>query len=314
MDFVKTIELLSHSYTAADLWDEFHKDIRSESSVLYPEAGRTYTLRLLGSFVDARRLYVPRKNLRKYLSSEEIDQLIFTKSKDISNKTLETMGIHRKGISLKDLLTKLSDSTASPAERQATHPILDVVRFLYKLIEDPSWPRCILVNVLGSAIGERTGIYMLPLTDQTVTPLFKNIVKIARRKKIKPEDVRINGVYAHDIFLKSNTHDKFSYDIDIDPKASFLSSEAIDFILSKGLIDVPKLLPLLNESRNHYFLYNTAVNYRVTNDIMLDIVDIANMELENEHYHAVEETNPRDLPPNAFDDEEIDNSIGYLEL
>lgn len=312
-EFIKTVELLSHSHTAGDLWDELHKDIKPENSVLCPEPGKTYTLRLLGSFIEARRLYIPRKNLRKYLSLEEIDQLVFTKSKEITEKTLESIGIHRKDISLKDILTKLSD-TASSAEKKATHPILGIVQFLYKLIENPSWTRCILVNVLGSAIGDHQGIYMLPLTDHTVAPLFKSTIKIARSKKIKPEGVRINGVYAHDIFLKIDARDRFSHNIDIDPKASFLSSEAIDFILSTGLIDIPKLLPILNESRNHCFLYNTPINYRITNDIMLDMVDIANMELENEHYHAVEETNPRDLPLNAFDDDEVDNSIGYLEL
>lgn len=314
--FEQTVELLSQSYTSGDLWDELNRELSPEQLILYPKAGITYSLRLLGPFVGVERLYVPRKSLRQYLSNNEIHQLIHTKSDISTSNVLKAIGFDSSNNrNIRNMLKNIYNDKMSPVELDASRPIIDILQFLYKLLEDKSRTQCIMVNSLCMVEGQRKSIQVVSLTIPIITSLFKLSAEMSETLKIKPENVVINGLYAHDIFLKRDARNKGNIQVEINKQSSYLSTEDMEFILTKTLVDIPKLLDSLNESDSHSYIYSKNINYGVSRDVMLGMMDSYNIKLENEHYQVVEDADPRLLPRNAFEEsEQIDNSIGYLEL
>ena len=328
-----TIESLCFSRTQGDLWDELNKDTNLSNTMLHifpPDA--LYTLRLLGPFVKAKRIYTG--GLSRVIHKMDIKSILYG-NKDAYDKALqivdeyfgnqiENTRLERERVNLARgaaILGMREEFVASIDPRRATqnttdgNPHLEARTQLSKIYgENKYWQECILVNALCQ---NRTGL----ARDATPYPEIK-IVALSNvicdrigsaSSRSGAGNCKINGLFAHSIELRKTGQGlRSQYEASLLPETN-LSQQSMSKIVSEGLYDIPTAVKEANKKR-YPFLYNLIPDYKMSTELMSCIIEEHKKFEEGKHIDLVEER-INEIPPEAFEQaNNMRSGIGRLEV
>lgn len=287
----ETIDLLSSFNTSGDLWLELQRSFNPANVIINIQPNREYTFRFLGPFMAVDRFYVkPLEPIVHSLTEEEILA--------IGNADLSVIK-KAKGMVRAIGLDGCFHTTTAPC-REATNCLEGLE------VSGPSWQRCVMTNAYVKD-GREGSIAIIPLTPI----LCKTIIEVVM---ITPE-LKISGLNARDLtILKNGRGLKSNFEITMSPCNTFLTRKQTNYVIEKGLLDVPTVLQKINSKKTSMYYYKIKTGYRMPNELMECLMEDFNGVEENEHMQQAENDFDQ-LPPDAFEERNLrDNAISSLDV
>jgi hypothetical protein len=277
----KTLEVLSCPLMTGDLWDELQKDINPLKKLLYFEENKKYTLRLLGPFMQVSRIYNPQSKL---ITEYDIDV------RKLASKDREYFEYVSKRI--QGLIKRYKQSKK----------FLELGKFVANVYKNMGFYKCIVTNSYIKS-GEGRNEPKVKLVAMTYA-MCKEIIQ-----KVPEASTKIAGFHAKDItVIRRGSGLITRYEIDID-KESFLPEDAVQKILSQGLVDIPELLNAINKRNGAFYYQFQSDQYRMPEDLMNTLFKDLNKAEESRHLNRANEK-INTVPRSAF--ERANRTIGPI--
>ncbi|MFA7219533.1 MAG: hypothetical protein WC119_03445 [Synergistaceae bacterium] len=313
----KTIEEISISQMPSDLWDELYKD-KSSQVILSFREGAAYEMRLLGSFVGGSRIFLdPKHKFNEIMRSSELVEIIKGNSEvksEIEKKILNsTPDVARRKLHVESI-----------NDININHPqgkmILDKIDVIYNLHTKKNWQSVVFSNatILRANVS-------FPIANPAIICLSRNLSyqllgEIVSKSKNREEALKktISGLNAHDVLISrkgKGLHSKYTITISDEPAS--LPAPLISFIIKEGLWDIKKITNISNKKvingKLTGFIYRINDRYRASSDLMAEIFSQA-QDIDDAEYMDCIEDNLAELPPEALELDDKENTIGSLEL
>ena len=326
-------EILSCPLTIEDAWTELYRDQNLHNLIVTLRANDSTVFRMIGPFVGAQRIFIPSiKSLETVEGFTDKDINIVNILKDINspeskiqiNKFRSVVERYIKDIESTsnasfDIVPSFDSLTSSnPSSVQninLQNPVIRQIKSLVDLLKimdgRKKWQDCLLVNVV-----------VVNRNEIRVLPLFRSILGLLSEECLmnfstRPQEVKINGLKAHDITIarKGMGPSDSNFKIKLSKKCDYLSDKNIRTILSEGLIDIPSLVnKLSNEIRGGKYYYRLKTSYKMPEELYKTMHEEYNIVSEKKHIDAILE-NISDIPLEAFENmQSLDSSIDGLEI
>ena len=325
----ETVEELSIPKKVNDMWDDLNEEVNSfHNIILNFSPNQTYTIRLVGPFIKAKRFYAPSKFFPNYIGSEEIRSILGGNEKVYSEVCAKMIEENQKKHKTNSVTENKIGIGWSPKKRTSKVDLGELAR----LFDSKRWQNCVLVNAIVKNTSFLTGnIKIVPFSKVMAHSMHLKETGRAFRdnRSIDLTEVdnnigklKINGLYAHDIeILRRGTAQDTHYKIIISDEPSYLPKNSIDKIYRDGLYDIPSILNELNNcsiNKRYGYFYKKVTDYRMPSEmqdmLMEDIKIIKEEEVFNE---SIEELDNQigDMPSEAFENRpSMNNSINSLRL
>lgn len=333
----KTLEELSQNKTVTDMWDSFY-DEEPRKQMMRFENNVTYSVRFLGPFYKARRIYVNDIPYFKQLVSKEDmkavvkgNSVVFDRLQKEIKAKMEAMTKSNKTDPNVSKEPEIGDWDMMQDERYSRirnrrprryipnkipkksveQEIEEVGFLLNRIYGSKTWQRCVLVNAFVSG-GDTKGIKIVPLTSKMIERTRCNNVRSDISK------TPINGLNAHDFIIQRKGEGLGTeYKMALTDERSFLPSEDIDYVFNKGLIDISEVIKDINchslQNQCSYF-YRKASDYKMAEDMYQTMFEeLGSLESDKA---AIDSDNKLDsLPDEAFENRDsMSDPIECLEL
>jgi len=337
MKNTRTVELLSCPQTSGDLWTEIYKEDSPNNFILSFIPDSTYTMRLLGPFISARRLYIPHSNVSaSFVNSKQIEDIRNGNEKlydEIMNKIKESLHQmkppKRTGKDIGKLIDEI-DSESDFVDFRCPEPVPpsmnrrgqaydnislqeyeQLIGFLKALKRGSGWQKHILVNALI-----RSSNVSLPLSSKMViiVPLIKRLCQ-SIFNAVGSSNIKINGLYAHDLTVrKSGRGLQTRYDVQLSRTPSHLPIEDVNQIFATGLLDIPSVIRDYAKNKFGGYMYKMNSDYKMSEEFFAYLEEEFPVKDEAVHFQRVEE-NINNLPEEAFENRiNVNDAIGSLDI
>lgn len=313
----KTIEEISISKMPEDLWNELYKD-KSSQVILSFRKDTVYKMRLLGSFVSGSRIFLdPKHKFNEIMRPSELVQIIKGDSllrSEIEKRILNsTPDVARRKLHVESI----NDININHPQGQT---ILDKMNIIYNLYNKKNWQSVIFSNV--TVIDTNSSF---PIANPAIICLSKNLAyqllgEIVSKSKNRDEALKktISGLNAHDVLIsRKGSGLNSKYTITISNKPTSLPAPLVSFIIKEGLWDIKKITNISNKKVINGnltgFIYRINERYRASSDLMAEIFNQA-QNIDDAEYMDLVEENLAELPPEALELDDKENTIESLEL
>jgi len=286
----ETIDILSSFNTSGDLWLELQRSFNPANVIINIQPNKKYTFRFLGPFMAVDRFYV--KPLEQIVHSLTEEEILAIGNADLSVIKKAKGFIRAVGLDGRSTMTAPCREAMNCLEGLET--------------SGPSWQRCVMTNAYVKD-KEEGSIAIVPLTPT----LCKSIIEVVM---INP-DIKISGLNARDIIvLKKGRALKSNFEITMSPSNTFLNHKQTNYVIEKGLLDIPTVLQKINAKKTSVYHYKIKTGYKMPNELMQCLIEDFNGVEENEHIQQAE-NDFEQLPPDAFEERSArDSAIGSLDV
>ena len=200
--------------------------------------------------------------------------------------------------------------------------LLEYGKLLGVLHNKEKWLDCILTNALIEiensdeiVAGPSRQIAILQLSKSMVDLIISHCRSIANMHDVDASDIKLSGLYAHDISLtKQGNGSDAKYIVQLESQPTHLPKDKTDFIFSEELYDISSVISAVNRNNDMRtgFLYSIEKKYKMPEE-MYDTFqkDFQNGEKDIHHNEAYGDMSnlPKDAIDSSFDK---DNPISWI--
>jgi len=278
----KTIEVLSCPQTTGDLWDELQKDLNPLKKFLFFRENREYTIRLLGPFMQASRLYNPQSEL---VTEYDIDvKRIASKDSDYFDKVIKQV------------------QTLIKAHPRSTKKYPELGKFLLNIYKNFGFQKCVITNAYIKSGDNRDEpkVKLVALSSA----MCQEIVQ-----KVPEENTKISGLNARDITVSRKGSGLITrYDVAV-RKEALLDKKVVQKIFSQGLVDIPSLLNAMNKRNGAFYYQFQSDQYQMPEELVNALFNGMSKDEENQQLNRANQK-LNTLPRNAF--ERVNRPMGSI--
>ena len=323
----KTVEILSEPHRVCDLWDEMYSEANVHKLILNYFPNSRFCVRLLGPFVGAERIYVPKITDPKIASfiTPSIQIKLMRRDSESYQRVVEEINQYSKEVApYQPRKRRRTGGLFNPNEDRNSDPskeLTDVGSFIEKLYGNAKWQKVVLVNGFikeeSVSFGAASGIKI------KIVPLFTTMVNsIFERSHFRTSDVndiRISGLCAYDLIItKEGAGMQSRVTGSLSESSTHLSKDHLDYIMGKGLLDIPSVVNEVNMRHQGPYYYRLNGSYKMSSELCGHLQDEFHCRQkyveENNHMKAIDEK-INQLPLEAFENSESSlDAIGSLEI
>jgi len=326
-----TVELLSVASNADDLWQELHKEYNTSQLMVYMLPNYAHHIRLLGPFMSAQRIYIPKGVKYEYMQRGKLEGLLqqdYNLIKELKDEvqveahpqqntqqntqrnTQRSRTRRQSNYNISNSLQRaLLNIHADVKMNTSSIPHNEHINFLNK-VESSSWQNCAISNCLIE-----NEIKLITLHRPMTTTLFDKVHQVATILGKEASDIKISGLHAHNIAIQKEGRGlNVRYNVLLSDKPSHLFDDEVAKIFKVGLLDIFPTLNKLTFSSSHPFIYRVEDSYRMAKNLYSDLHEESLNKNDDKQLNEVEK-HINNLPIDAFENAvSSDNPIGSLEL
>jgi hypothetical protein len=285
---VEIFSVLSKTSGPEDLWDELNREQNQSfnSIFFYFQEEREYQIRLLGPFIKAKRIFIPKEFPKSLVSL-------------LDNTNLNPEVLRKKIEGIESVFPRIRYSAK---DKDA------YLNFIDTLKTQKGWSPIILTNAIAEPFDNS------PIKIIAITPRMASALAYADpTNRTAVENMKITGLTAHDILvIKRGVGLASNFVVRFSDSLHTLSQKTIDKIMLEGLWDIKRIIE--DSPKKGAFIYAVANSYRMpdklNNTMFKELVKIE----ENKHHDAAEE-HINEIPKEAFENfNQANNAINSLEI
>jgi len=286
MNPTNTIEVLSCPQTTGDLWEELNQESSIHKKFQHFAEDSQYDMRLLGPFMQIKRLYNPQPEIGKEFNID-VDRIANNDNEYFDATVLK--------------LRKIIQD-----KRHNEKKINEFGKFILDVYKNQNLQSCIITNAYikwaaNSAVGK---VKLVALT-------YGVCKEIAQR--IPDSNTRIGGLRARDITIKRKGSGLITrYDVELEQE-TFLGEDEVKKIFSKGLLDIPSVLKSINKTNGSYYYKIPITQYRMPEELSNVLFEAVKEFEEGKHLRRAD-VKINTLPHNAFEKNKHRGPIDSLEI
>ena len=313
----KTIEEISVSNTAADLWDELYLN-GAPQVILSFRDGTSYKMRLLGPFVYGSRIFLsPHLKLKKIMSSVEMNKILQSDDEAFQAVRTKVFNMVPDEARKKLHVESINDIKLHSAKGKA---YVEIITLVNSLMYKTQWQPVVFSNAIildSNAKFRYENPSIICLNKGLCNKVLEDVLKKSKDQKVVV-NTNISGLLAHDITIsRQGTGIDSKYVVKVSDDSFELNKSVISGVLKKGLWDIRGIAKSTNkksitENRSGY-LYRVSKDYSMGASLMGEIYNQAQLIDDNDYIEDVEES-ISELPTEAFEGSTVGNTIGSLEI
>jgi len=317
MDASKTVELILSPHTTHDIWDELHNDINPNDVILKISPTTSYRMRLIGPFISTQRIFVP-PIIRSSFSNEKLVKIFNQDSVAVTEASEVILKLNLKGKLKEDAFSFINKGNNFGQRCAISNVLLKSGDSNFTLKVFPmNWTICQLLYSKG---GENARISGLNARDIIIRKEYPR-TNLPIQPQLQPASLfgyghvsRTNAyINEYNSSWQNAPNCRPNFDVDI-KEESLLTQPQIDYIMQRGLFDIPKILSDINKSKTGSYVYRKVSKYHMPKELN-DVIfaDMAKIE-ERKHIEKVEE-DILELPISSFENaKRMRGSINCLEV